>query len=385
MKHEFRPGNPVRAAFVVEQTLGHVTHYRNLRNFAEQQYDVAPVWLPIAFEVRGPTRLIPLVRSNWSVRASWRARRALDAELGRNALDALVFHTQVTSLFARSLMRQIPSIISLDATPMNYDTVGAAYGHTPAGDGLVERQKYRLNRAAMHSSARLVTWSEWARRSLIDDYGVDGGRIRILAPGAAPDYFKIGRTRGAQSTVEADTRPVKLLFVGGDFARKGGPALLECMRDPYLAARCELHLVTNAHVSAQSNVFVHHNVQANTPESLRLYAEADVFVLPTLADCLAVVLMEATAAALPVITTNVGALAEAVEPGESGLLIRAGDGGDLRTALRALVDDPRRRQSMGNAGHALARQKFDAHRNNRALLDLVIELAQSRQDTRRAA
>jgi glycosyltransferase involved in cell wall biosynthesis len=117
----------------------------------------------------------------------------------------------------------------------------------------------------------------------------------------------------------------------------------------------------------------------------KLYADADLFVLPTLADCLAVVLMEATAAGLPVITTNVGALPEAVLPGESGLLIPAGDTRALNAALAALIGDPVRRKRMGKAGHLLARQKFDANHNNRALLDLVVELARSRQQSRRAA
>jgi hypothetical protein len=50
-----------------------------------------------------------------------------------------------------------------------------------------------------------------------------------------------------------------------------------------------------------------------------------------------------------------------------------------------LIGDPVRRKRMGKAGHLLARQKFDANHNNRALLDLVVELARSRQQSRRAA
>jgi glycosyltransferase involved in cell wall biosynthesis len=385
MKHQSRPSSAVRAAFVVEQTLGHVTHYRNLRSYAAQRTDVAPSWLPVSFDVSGPARLVPLLRSNWSVRASWRARRALDAVLAREALDAIVFHTQVTSLFSQSHIRQIPTVISLDATPINYDSVGEHYGHRPAGDGFVERQKYRLNQSAFAAAARLVTWSEWTRRSLVNDYGIPVEKVDVLAPGAAPDYFAIGAARAAMTDQPVPAAPVRILFVGGDFRRKGGPALLECMRDSSLASRCELHIVTQTDVAPQPNVFVHRGLQANSPELLSLFASADVFVLPTLADCLAVVLMEATAAGLPVITTDVGALSEAVRPGESGMLIAAGDTTALSWALTALVDDPCLRRQMGRAGQALAREKFDAQRNNRALLDLVVELGLARQHTRRAA
>ena len=95
--------------------------------------DIAPTWLPIAYETFGAARFVPYFRSNWSVRASWRARRALTATLAQHDLDALVFHTQVTSLFAADLMRRIPSVISMDATPINYDRVAEYYHHRPAG------------------------------------------------------------------------------------------------------------------------------------------------------------------------------------------------------------------------------------------------------------
>jgi glycosyltransferase involved in cell wall biosynthesis len=372
----------LRAAFVMEQALGHVTHYRNLREFTDSQPDIDPVWLPIPFDVRGSARLVPLLRSNWSVRASWRARRALDKITGH--LDALVFHTQVTSLFSVDLMRRTPSLISLDATPINYDSVGAYYGHRAAGGGFVDRQKFRLNQRAFNAAAGLVTWSSWARRSLMDDYGVDGARVRILAPGAGPAYFDIGRARLSTPPGEADSGRVKVLFVGADFRRKGGDALLATMDGP-LGSRCELHLVTASDVAPRPNVFVHRGLQPNSPELQALFASADLFVLPTLADCLGMVLMEASAAALPVITTDVGAMSEGVLANESGLLIGAGDTQALAAALTALLDDPRRRQRMGRASYALARQKFDAQRNNRLMLDFIEELVAARLEIRRAA
>ncbi len=369
----------------MEQALGHVTHYRNLREFTDQQPDIAPVWLPISFDVRGPARLVPLLRDTWSVRASWRARRALrHATHGGAPLDALVFHTQVTSLFSIGIIRQVPTLISLDATPINYDSVGEHYGHRPAGSGLLDRQKFALNRRAFHAAAGLVTWSEWARRSLISDYAVEDENVRVLAPGAAAAYFDIGRKRATPLVPHGQPSPVQILFVGGDFHRKGGPGLIDCMRTS-LGERCELHVVTQCDIPAQPpNVFVHRGLQANSPELLRLFADADIFVLPTHADCLGVVLMEATAAALPVITTTVGALSEAVVPGESGLLIPAGDYTALQAALTTLVDDPNRRQRMSRAGYALASGKFHASRNNRVLLDLVGEMVHGRPVSRRA-
>ena len=177
---------------------------------------------------------------------------------------------------------------------------------------------------------------------------------------------------------------MRVLFVGGDFYRKGSPALLESIRGP-LGNRVELHIVTQREIAPQPNVTVHRGLQANSPELLQLFAEADLFVLPTYADCLGLVLMEAAAAGLPVIATNVGALRETMHTGESGLIIQAGDHAALKAALTALVSDADRRERMGRAGYTLARQKFDARRNNRLLLDFIGELVESRPVSGRAA
>jgi glycosyltransferase involved in cell wall biosynthesis len=365
----------------MEQALGHVTHARNLAATLRDRGDIAPTWLPIAFETSGPERFVPVLRSNWSVRASWRARRALNATLAARPHRALVFHTQVTSLFSVGLMRRYPSLISLDATPINYDQVGQYYGHRAAGSGLLDRRKFQMNRDAFQAATALVTWSDWARRSLIDDYGVDTQKISVLAPGAAQAYFDVGARRQPRAAGE----PVRVLFVGGDFARKGGQQLVDAFSAGPFAQPAELHLVTGHPLEPRSNVFVHRGLGPNSGQLLGLFEKADIFVLPSFAECLAVVLMEATAAGLPVITTEVGALGEAVEPERSGLLLQPGDTGALRRSLDALIGDAARRQRMGQAGYALARRKFDAQHNNHALLDLVVQAAESSQTTRRAA
>jgi glycosyltransferase involved in cell wall biosynthesis len=299
-------------------------------------------------------------------------------------LDAVLFHTQVTSLFSVGLMGEVPSVISLDATPINYDSVGRQYGHRPPSDNLVDRKKYQLNRQAFHAAAGLVTWSEWARRSLVDDYGVDGARVRVLAPGAGSAFFDIGRARETTDDGDDDSQRVRLLFVGADFHRKGGPMLLESLKGP-LGERCELHVVTRSEVPAQPNVIMHRGLEANGEALLQLFANAHVFVLPTEADCMAVALMEAAAAGLPVITSDVGAMNEGLTAGESGLLIPAGDRGALQAALEAIIGDPGRRHRMGRASSNLARERFDAQRNNRLVLDFVREVVAARPAARRAA
>jgi len=366
-------GSDMRAAFIVEQTLGHVTHSQNLA-VAIARRRIRPTWIPIPFDP-GQLRHVPVLRSNWSARASWRARRALGPAVARGDLDAILFHTQVTALLSIGYMRRVPSVVCLDATPIGFDTVGAAYGHRTASGALVDRGAHATNRRVIRSAAGIVAWSEWTRRSLIDDYGADPARIRVLAPGAARPFFEIGDAR-ENSQADHDEEAVRVLFVGGAFDRKGGRVLLEAVRD--IDPRVELHVVTGGEVPAMGpRVVVHRDVAPNSAQLHGLFASADIFVLPTLGDCFPLVLMEAAASGLPIVTTDVGACAEAVIPGRSGVVCAPGDVAALREALRALVRDTDRRRAFGRASRELARRLFDAERNNDAILDLLAEAARA--------
>ena len=77
--------------------------------------------------------------------------------------------------------RDIPIVVSLDATPINYDTVGAYYGHTSGGP--LESLKLRANRRAFAHAAALIVWRAWAKDSLVNDYGVPAEKIHVISPG----------------------------------------------------------------------------------------------------------------------------------------------------------------------------------------------------------
>lgn len=93
------------------------------------------------------------------------------------------------------------------------------------------------------------------------------------------------------------------------------------------------------------------------------YAEADVFALPSFAEGVPVVLMEAMATGLPVVTTRIAGIAELVEDGVSGCVLPPGRADLLADALAALAADPERRQRMGKAGRAAVEAGFDIERS----------------------
>lgn len=131
-----RTDGPRRYGFVMEQTLGHVTHYKNLRATVDAEPGVAATWYPLSFAPSDRIERLPVLRSNWTARGSWRAWRHLSSDRAAARHDAFFFHTQVLTLLSAPLMRRVPSVISLDATPKNYDSVGTAYGHHEASSAL---------------------------------------------------------------------------------------------------------------------------------------------------------------------------------------------------------------------------------------------------------
>ena len=85
---------------------------------------------------------------------------------------------------------------------------------------------------------------------------------------------------------------------------------------------------------------------------------ADIFVLPSRSEGFSNAIVEAMAASLPVVATNVGGNAEAVQDGVSGFIVPAEDHGALSVAILRLLADPMKAQAMGAAGKKIAAEKF---------------------------
>lgn len=94
-----------------------------------------------------------------------------------------------------------------------------------------------------------------------------------------------------------------------------------------------------------------------------LLAAFDVLVFPATLPHFARPVVEAGAMAKPVIATGIGGAGEFVQDGVTGYLVPQGDPERLAGALRKLLTDPALARSMGEAGYAQARERFDAGRN----------------------
>lgn len=96
----------------------------------------------------------------------------------------------------------------------------------------------------------------------------------------------------------------------------------------------------------------------NRRDVAELLAECDVFALSSIAEGMPVTLLEAMAAGLPVVATDVGGVDLVVEAGVTGTLVPAGDPAAMADALRAYVTDESLRRRHGEAGCARVAAKF---------------------------
>lgn len=337
-------------SLVIEQTLGHRTHTQNIEQVLATHSNHALHRIEYGADSRVP----------WALRASALAWRKIRGE--RAAVT--FFHTQCVSLFAPLATWGRPYVVSLDATPIQVDSMARWYNHEP-GSPLAERAKREWYRSVLLRARAIVAWSEWAADSIREDYGVRDVPIEVLHPGAPESLFAIERA-------PSENRRPTILFVGGDFERKGGPSLLRAFEP--LRDLANLVIMSDASIEPRPGVVLARGVRAGSEEHRRIFAEADLFCLPTLGDCTPLVIGEAMAAGLPVLTTRIGSNEESVG-GEAGVLIEPGDDAALAATLATLVSDPQRLRAMGAAARARASRLMRAERNAERIVALLAGIA----------
>ena len=104
---------------------------------------------------------------------------------------------------------------------------------------------------------------------------------------------------------------------------------------------------------------VHFTGALNQDEVRTWYRQSDVFALPSFAEGIPVVLMEAMASGLPCVTTRITGIPELIRDGIDGFLVTPSDVEELADTLAMLMDDPELRGELGRAGCARVAEHYD--------------------------
>jgi glycosyltransferase involved in cell wall biosynthesis len=230
------------------------------------------------------------------------------------------------------------------------------------------REAVACQREVFAGCTRVLVLSEWAGRSVVEDYGIDPARVVAVGAGANLADPLPRRT---------DTARPAVLFVGRDWEQKGGPLLLDAFR---LARRCvpTARLVVvgcTPAIDDEPGVEVVGVLDRRDPAAdarLRsLYAEATCFALLSRFDAFPNVLLEAGVAGLPVVSTDTGSRAEAVVDGVTGRLVAGRDPAAVADALVWMLADPDRAAALGRAAAAGVSARFTWPVVGRRVLDAL--------------
>lgn len=259
---------------------------------------------------------------------------------------------------------------------------GMPYSFTIHGpDIFFEPHHWRIDQKA--ANARFVACiSEFCRSQLMCFADADHwSRFHIVHCGIDPERYSEPPAHDGN----------RLLFVGRLAGVKGVPVLLDAIgrlrhRHP------QLHLTLigdgpdraslEARVSAEGlNEVVSFLGYRSQDEVAAELARTDVFVLPSFAEGVPVVLMEAMAAQVPVVTTQIAGVPELVEDGTSGRLVPPGDSEALAKALSELLSDPDRRRSLGAVGRSKVSANYDMRKEAAWLSQIIESYANNRHAT----
>jgi glycosyltransferase involved in cell wall biosynthesis len=255
-------------------------------------------------------------------------------------------------------------VLDLDATDAQLESMAPQYFGRKPRTGVRQQLSNAVESRVFHQATLFTPWSTWAAEGL-RNAGVDAERIVVRPPGVDLDLWRPAMRASGE-------RPLRLLFVGGDFERKGGDLLLEVLRAGEIPL--ETTLVTHGEVGDLPAGARMLRAGPNSPELRQAYEWADIFVMPTRADCFGIATIEAMATGLPVIAGNVGGASDIVEDGVTGWLIEA-DQRALFLALQRAVEHRDLLPGMGALGRTRAEEHFDSRRNDAAVIDLLVSLA----------
>ncbi len=230
---------------------------------------------------------------------------------------------------------------------------------------LFERVQYR-----MPTLGAVIAVSEGIKENIVRHYGVDESIIHVVPNAVDPATRLAGeqrlraraRVRRKHGLGETD---MVALFVGGNWERKGVAVILRALEARALG-RVKLLVVGSGNVAHYGGLAREAGISDRvifagfTSHVEEYYAAADLFVFPSAYEACGLVILEAAANGLPIVTTPVYGAQQLLTDGYSGYLVERTPE-DVARKMQLLIRDPVRMQAMGeNARRSSERYSVDA-------------------------
>jgi glycosyltransferase involved in cell wall biosynthesis len=265
-----------------------------------------------------------------------------DRIAGNTARYAFTFQTQ--SLYDASV-EGLPHFVYTDHTHLS-NLLYPAFERKK----LFSREWIDLERNIYRNALRIFIMSSHVKQSVVQHYACDSERVSCVFAGCNIEFRPLLLDND-------DYRNKRILFIGVDWERKGGPELVE-------AFKLVLKKIPDARLTIVGcSPNIRHpqiDVIGRVPiRSINQYLiQASLLCLPTKIEPFGIVTIEAFIHKLPVVATRIGALPDLVVDGKSGRLVAPDDIRGLADALGELLSDPEKCRNFGEHGYQIVKDNY---------------------------
>jgi glycosyltransferase involved in cell wall biosynthesis len=241
-----------------------------------------------------------------------------------------------------------------------------------------------LEQRVFNAADAVIAASQWAADAVERDHGVERSRIVIGKHCAVrAERTPVRDHAGAALRGTPGHAPVRIVFVGNDWLRKGGHKVLAWHQARW-ADRCEFHVCSaRAPVDRSARNVIWHGATPHDTLINEVLPSCDLMAMPTWNDTFMVAAQEAQAAGLPVVTSAMCGIPEVVRGGVTGFLRERADEAGFVADIERLLDDPGLRAHMGRAAAEHARRDLNPDVWHVHMLDQLVALGRG-QPLRRA-
>jgi len=341
--------------------LGGFSHVnRKVADILERNYPSAEVIVYDVLEDLFSNKLIyltNLVYFFWEYRYDILARNKTPRELKSCLIITTYFFKKVKSRIEKKFFSQSISFSFQTQSQFDCSLNGIPHfiytDHTLRANFLYPNINYRaymkpnaytlqLEKKVYDNADQILTYSAFAKQSLITQYEVDGNKVSVV--GISPNVPNL------TDSERMDRVGKTVLFVGVDWKRKGGDLLVEAFKK--VVAEIPDAVLKIVGCSPQHISHPQIEVLGRVPleKVSQYYREASVFCMPSLREPFGIVYLEAMTYKLPVIALRRGAAREIVDHKVTGYLSR-GNSGDLSKYIISLLKDSDLSEKMGMKGY----------------------------------
>jgi glycosyltransferase involved in cell wall biosynthesis len=302
-----------------------------------------------------------------------RIRRELARLMDAYSVDVLQTHMLQVLDFLTPGLRRIAGVDVVLWTIHSVEFLPARLLHEPHWLHRLKRAGYRLCYRLLSGGADgFIAVSDGVRYALLSQVSPEPDRVFTIRNGVDLGRFaRSGDKKALCSDLGLPASSTLVVTVGRLVEPKGHRYLIDSA-GPVLSRFPEVHflLIGDGELraelegkAARLGLSGHVHFLGSRNEVAGLLAAADLFVLPSLWEGLPVALLEAMAAAKPVVATAVAGTDEAVITGQTGLVVPPADSQALAEAISQLLSQPAQAQAMGQAARQYVESNFDAEKS----------------------